>query len=252
MRRRVGLRELGFWYALGVLILKPFTLAFTRPSWTGLDHVPRTGGVVLAVNHISYADPPAVADCVVFGVGRPGRFLVKSSMFVGGGIVARVLRGARQIPVHRQTADAADALDAAVVALQDGECVVIYPEGTVTQDPGIWPMLAKTGVARLALQSGTPVVPMAQWGAQAMLDPRRKKRIRLLPPTRVQVAFGPPVDLSAFRGRELTVEVLRGATDAVMADITVLLAGLRGEPAPPQVLDPRQPVPAADEGRRTA
>jgi len=248
----VGLRELGFWYALGIVILKPFTMLFTRRHWTGTEHVPERGGVILAANHISYADPPALADFVVFGVGRPGRFLVKSSMFKGNGLVARVLRGAHQIPVYRQTADAAAALRDAVAALQAGECVVIYPEGTVSRDPGKWPMLAKTGVARLALLSGAPVVPVAQWGAQAIVDSYRTKGLHLLPPHPVSVVAGPPVDLSAFRGQPLTGEVLRGATDAVMADITRLVAGLRGEPAPTEVFDPRQALSATDKEWRNA
>ena len=251
MRRRVGLRELGFWYALGILILKPFTMLFTRRHWAGTEHVPR-GGVILAANHISYADPPVLADFVVFGVGRPGRFLVKSSMFTGDGLVARVMRGAQQIPVYRETADAAAALRDAVTALEAGECVVIYPEGTVSRDPGTWPMLAKTGVARLALLSGAPVVPVAQWGAQAIQDSYRSKGLHLLPPHPVSVVAGQPVDLSAFRDRPLTGEVLRGATDAVMADITALVVGLRGEPAPAQVFDPRQELSAADQGWRNA
>lgn len=252
MRRRAGLRELGFWYALGVLILKPLTLLFTRPRWSGLEHVPARGGVILAANHISHADPPVLADFVVFGAGRPGRFLAKSSLFKGNGLVPRVMRGAKQIPVYRQTADAAAALRDAVSALEAGECVVIYPEGTVSRDPGKWPMLAKTGVARLALLSGAPVVPVAQWGAQAILDSYRTKGLHLLPPHPVEVVAGPPVDLSAFQGQPLTGEVLRGATDAVMADLTRLVAGLRREPAPTEVFDPRQVLSAADKGWRNA
>lgn len=252
MRHRAALRELGPWYVLGVLILKPFTLLFTRRHWSGFEHVPERGGVILAANHISHADPPVLADFVVFGVGRAGRFLAKSSLFKGNGLVARVMRGARQIPVYRETSDAAAALRDAVTALQSGECVVIYPEGTVSRDPGKWPMLAKTGVARLALLSGAPVVPVAQWGAEAILDSYRTKGLHLLPPHPVHVVAGPPVDLSAFAGKPLTGEVLRGATDAVMADITALVAGLRGEPAPAQVHDPRQALPATDQGWRNA
>ena len=252
MRRRVGLRELGFWYALGALILKPFTLLFTRRHWSGTEHVPQRGGVIVAANHISHADPPVLADFVVFGAGRPGRFLAKSSLFKGKGLVAHVMRGAGQIPVYRQTADAAVALRDAVAALEAGECVVIYPEGTVSRDPGKWPMLAKTGVARLALLSGAPVVPVAQWGAQAILDSYRTPGLHLLPPHPVRVVAGPPVDLSAFLGKPLTGEVLRGATDAVMADITALVAGLRGETPPTEVFDPRQVLSATDQGWRNA
>ena len=237
MRRAVPLRELGFWYGLAACVLKPLCWAFTRPDWRGVEHVPERGGVVLAANHISHADPVVLADYVVYGTGRIARFMAKSTLFRGRGPVARVMRGAAQIPVYRGTSDASLALRDAVAALHAGECIVIYPEGTVSVDPGKWPMVGKTGTARLALLSGAPVVPVAQWGAQDILDTYRTGRLRLLPRHRVVLQAGPPVDLSAYEGRELTAEVLRGATDAVMDAITTLLEGLRGEQRPPQVHD---------------
>lgn len=255
MRRRVPLRELGFWYALAAVILKPLTFAFTRRRWSGMEHVPETGGVILAANHISHADPVVLADYVVFGAGRPARFMAKSTLFKGRGLVGRVMRGAKQIPVHRHTADASAALHDAVAALHAGECIVIYPEGTVSRDPEKWPMSARTGVARLALLSGAPVVPVAQWGAERILDSYRTKGLHLLPPHEVHVLAGPPVDLSAWQGKPLSAEVLRGATAAVMADITRLVEQLRGEKAPPTVHvhhSKRHLSATQDDGRRTA
>ena len=165
--------RLGPWYALAVVLLKPLAALAASREWRGLEHVPESGGVVLAVNHISHADPIFVAEFVVHGTGRTARFLAKSTLFRGRGLVGRVMRGAAQIPVHRQTSDAASALRDAVAALRAGECVVIYPEGTVSRDPDKWPMRAKTGVARLALLPARPVVPVAQWGAQDVLDTYR-------------------------------------------------------------------------------
>ncbi len=164
------------------------------------------------------------------------------------------MRGAGQIPVRRKTANASLALSDAVAALDRGECIVIYPEGTVSRDPDKWPMLAKTGVARLALLSGAPVVPVGQWGAQALLDSYREPLLRphLLPPKEVSIVAGPAVDLSAYRGLELTGEVLRGATADVMRAITAIVADLRGQQAPAQVHDPRQVVPVDADDRRTA
>jgi cystathionine beta-lyase/cystathionine gamma-synthase/glycerol-3-phosphate dehydrogenase len=107
-----------------------------------------------------------LCDWVLHHVRRIPRFLAKDTLFVGNGIVARTMRGAGQIPVHRHSANASLALQDAVDALHRGECIVIYPEGTVTRDPDTWPMLGKTGVARLALLSGRTVVPVGQWGAQ--------------------------------------------------------------------------------------
>jgi 1-acyl-sn-glycerol-3-phosphate acyltransferase len=232
----VRLGRIGFWYRLAIVILKPVLLVFTRRRWSGFEHVPAEGGVIIAVNHISHADPFVFADAVLFSTRRAPRFLAKSTLFTGKGplrgFVARVMRGARQIPVARYTTDASLALAAAVEALQQGEAVGIYPEGTVTRDPGKWPMQAKTGVARLALLSGAPVVPVAQWGAQEILDSYRTPGLHLLPRHTMTVVAGPPVDLTPWQGKELTSEVLHEATEAVMTAITRQLEQIRGESAP--------------------
>jgi hypothetical protein len=114
--------------------------------------------------------------------------------------------------------------------------VIFYPEATVTRDPDLWPMVAKTGVARLALATGAPVIPVAQWGAQRIL-PYGSHRPHLFPRTTVQVLAGPPVDLSAFDGQPLSPKVLRDATDLIMKDITGQLARIRGETAPAKLYD---------------
>ena len=252
MRTRATLRQLGFWYALGVCILKPFIWLTMRQDWRGREHVPTRGGVILAANHISLVDPIALADFFVFGLGRPARFLAKSSMFEGRGLVAHVMRGAKQIRVHRQTSDASLALSDAVEALRQGEAIGIYPEGTVSRDPAKWPMVAKTGVARLALLSGAPVIPVAQWGAQDILDSYRSKGFHPFPRRTMQIVAGPPVDLTAYVGRELTAEVLRAATADIMLAITRLLEPLRGETAGTVVYDPKAAPSAVDNIRGTA
>ena len=248
MRRR---GRLGFWYVLGISIMKPPTVLFTRRTVVGAEHVP-DGGVILAANHISKVDPVVLCDAVLYPLHRAPRFLAKSEMFRGNGLVARVMRGAGQIPVDRTAADASRALGEAVAALGRGEAIVIYPEGTVTRDPGKWPMRARTGVARLALLSGAPVVPIAQWGAQEIHDTYRSSGLHLLPRTTVHFRVGPPVDLSPWRGRELTAAALDEATTAVMDAITAELEVLRGETAPPQRYDPRGERPDGDDGQGTA
>ena len=232
MRRRIGLRELGFWYALAVVLLKPLAVLSARRQWRGVEHVPEQGGLIIAANHISHADPIFLAEYVVYGTGRIARFMAKSTLFEGNGLVPRVMRGADQIPVHRQTSDASLALRDAVAALHAGECIVIYPEGTVSRDPEKWPMVARTGIARLALLSGVPVVPVAQWGAQDVMDTYRRRGVRVLPRSDVVLSAAPAVDLSAWQGRELTAEVLREATAAVMDAITTELEQLRGSARP--------------------
>lgn len=234
----VRLGRIGFWYRLAVVILKPLLLLLTKRRWSGFENVPAEGGVILAVNHISHADPFPMADAIVFSTRRMPRILAKSTLFEGKGpggwFVRKVLRGTGQIPVYRHTSDASKALEAAVDALRRGELVALYPEGTVTRDPGKWPMVAKTGVARLALISGAPVIPVAQWGAQEILDSYRTPGLHLLPRHLMTVVAGPPVDLSPWRGKELSSEVLREATAAVMSEITRLLEEIRGEQAPEQ------------------
>jgi 1-acyl-sn-glycerol-3-phosphate acyltransferase len=159
-------------------------------------------------------------------------------------VLGRIVKGARQIPVYRGTADAANALSAAVAAVQAGECVVVYPEGTVTKDPDYWPMTAKTGVARIALATGAPVIPVGQWGVQKFLG--RDGRPRPFPRKRLHLRAGPPVDLSQWQGAEPTTEVLRAVTAKVMDDVTRLVGELRGE-APPET-----PYARRDDERRSA
>ena len=229
------LGRIGFWYRLAVVILKPPLLLLTKRRWRGFDNVPAEGGVILASNHISHVDPLTLADAIMYSTKRMPKFLAKASLFKGNGLVGRTVRGAGQIPVHRNTADASAALKDAVLALHRGELVVIYPEGTVSRDPDKWPMAARTGVARLALLSGAPVIPVAQWGAQDILDSYRGKGLRLLPRHRIDVVAGPPVDLSPWRGKELSSEVLHEATDAIMGALRAMVAEIRGEQPPTEI-----------------
>lgn len=229
-------RRIGFWFRLAVVILKPLMTLLTRRDWRGMEHVPAHGGVVLCVNHISYFDPLAFSH-FVFDAGRLPRFLAKAALFELP-FVGMVLRGTGQIPVFRESQDAAKAFAAAVDAVNAGGCVCIYPEATVTRDPDRWPMVGKTGAARVALTTGAPVIPVAQWGAQEVLGPY-SKRPHFFPRHTMRMTAGSPVDLSDLAGRELTAEVLHAATDRIMAAITELLAAIRGETAPEVRFDPR-------------
>jgi 1-acyl-sn-glycerol-3-phosphate acyltransferase len=237
----VRLGRVGFWYRLAIVILTPVLLVLTRRRWSGFENVPAHGGAIIAVNHISHADPLVFADALIFSTHRVPRILAKSTLFHGKGplgwFVGKVLKGTGQIPVQRHTVDASLALIPAVEALARGELVALYPEGTVTRDPDKWPMAAKTGVARLALLSGAPVVPVAQWGAQEILDSYRTPGLHLLPRHTMTVVAGPPVDLSRWQGKELTSEVLREATGAVMHAITDLLEQIRGGHAPAKAFE---------------
>lgn len=245
-----GRRKVGFWFRFAVMVLKPLLLVVTRRDWRGREHLPTEGGVVVCVNHISYVDPLVLAH-FLYDNGRLPRYLAKAGLFRLP-LVGAVVRGAQQIPVHRESRDAAGAFRDAVAAVRRGECVVVYPEGTVTRDPGLWPMVGKTGAARIALSTGAPVVPIAQWGAQRVLPPYAR-RPRLWPPTLVHVTAGPPVDLTDLAGRELTAELLAEATERIMAALTALLEQIRGEAAPATRFDVRRArLPRTGDPRRPA
>lgn len=223
------------WRNVSKIILCPLIPALMRNDWQGQQNLPASGGLILAANHLSYADVLAVA-LYSYRSGHYPVFLAKSTLF-DVPLLGTILRKLGQLPVHRGQTDAALVLKDAEQGIRNGACVILYPEGTASRDPDLWPMAAKTGVARLALASGAPVVPVAHWGAQRLL-PYGSFLPRLLPRKRVQVIAGPPVDLSEFDGQPLTSQVLRQATELIMADITALLAGLRGETPPPEPFHP--------------
>jgi 1-acyl-sn-glycerol-3-phosphate acyltransferase len=145
-------------------------------KWTieGAHRVAVHGPVILASNHVSYLDP-LVLGYLADRRHRKVRFLAKRELFDKRGL-GFILRHARQIPVARNTAGAAGSLDAAVDALRTGECVCVFPEGTISLD--LEPMVGKTGTARLAAESGVPVTPVGLWGAQRILFKGRKPRWR--------------------------------------------------------------------------
>jgi 1-acyl-sn-glycerol-3-phosphate acyltransferase len=217
-----------------------------KRDWHGHEHIPRSGGVIVAANHLSYADWAAMA-LFIHEAGRYPAFLIKSPAFNVKGI-GPFLRAAGQFPVNRGAADAALVLNDAERGLAHGECLIFYPEGTATRDPELWPMVAKTGVARLALTTGVPVIPVAQWGTQDIL-PYGTKKLSVIPRHMVKMRAGPPVDLSAYEGEPLNRDVLRAATATIMADITGLLARLRGG-TPPEA--PYHPAVARRAARQAA
>ena len=237
MTKPRSMRERRGWaWRLAIAIVKPLLVAFTKPRWIDGEKLPAAGGVVVAANHVSHADPLTFAH-LVHDHGRLPRYLAKDALF-DVFFVGRVLRATGQIPVRRLTADASQAFSAAVEAVGQGRMVVVYPEGTLTRQPEMWPMTGKTGAARIALAAGVDVVPVAQWGAQELLAPYTI-RPRLLPRKTVHAKVGDPVDLDDLRGREITPEVLREGTERIMDAITALLEDIRGEAAPPERFDPR-------------
>jgi 1-acyl-sn-glycerol-3-phosphate acyltransferase len=236
------------WRALSLAVLSPSLRLLFKNKWSGRENIPKKGGVILAPNHISYVDWGTDAlFCHVSG--RYPVFMIKASMFRVP-VIGHFLYRAGQLPVHRGRADAALVLKEAEQALAKGACVVVYPESTATRDPDLWPMVAKTGVARLALTTGAPVIPVAHWGTNAILPYGSKKVFSglFLPPRKtVRTVAGPPVDLSAWAGQERSAKAQREATAAIMHAVTELVGELRGEQPPAVPFDPKPAKPSITE-----
>ncbi len=222
-----------------VIVVVPMTSSLFRLRWRNLDRVPSSGPAIVAVNHLSHADPFVVARAI-WQSGRVPHFLAKESLFELP-VAGRILTAAGQIPVQRSTAVAAQSLGAAVAALRRGEVVVIYPEGTVTRDDEFWPMVPKTGIARLIRQlPDVPVIPMAQWGVQDALDVYRR-RLRPFPRKTVTVSVGEPIDVGQYVSGAETSDSVRRLADVVMRAVRAELADIRGAEPPTQFS--AQPVP---------
>ena len=202
----------------------------SRVRYRNSERFPQQGPVIVVTNHVSHVDPFLVAKFVL-DAARVPRILAKESIFdvpaVGWG-----MRTMGHIPVKRGTIDARQSLAKAVEALERGEVIVLHPEGTVTRDPLGWPMIGKTGAARLAtLVPDVPVIPLAQWGVQEQVDLYKRKVKMILRPRHV-ISVGEPIDLSAFRDREPTLTVLKQVTDVMMRRLRNDVAELRGVTAP--------------------
>jgi 1-acyl-sn-glycerol-3-phosphate acyltransferase len=216
----------GWAFSFAVPIVKPTLLAIASRTWIDGEKIPAAGGCIVAVNHISHIDPLLSAH-FVYDHGRLPRYLAKSGLFKNKAL-SWFLRSAGQIPVERLSRNAVGAFDAAVDAVRAGECVVVYPEGTLTRDP-----------ARIALETGCPVIPVGQWGAHEVLPPYSSKP-HLVPRKHVTMLAGDPVDLSDLLTQPRTAETINTATARIMSAIVALVEELRGETAPTERFDPRK------------
>ena len=224
-------------YQICAKILIPILNAVSKTDWKGAENIPASGPVIVASNHISYADVLFLTQFLYLN-GRAPRYIGKKSLFEIP-IIGRILYAAEQIPVDRESRDASKALDHAVACLMSGHVVGVYPEGTLTRDENLWPMAGKTGIARLAILTQTPVIPIAAWGPQEVLPPY-SKRLHIWPRTKVIYRAGPPVDLSRWYGQIDDQQALSEATAEVMKTLTIMLEEIRGEDAPQIPFDPRQ------------
>jgi 1-acyl-sn-glycerol-3-phosphate acyltransferase len=204
-------------YELAQTVIPPVVKGIWRPKVTGLKNVPKTGGVILASNHLSFAD--SVVIPVV--VPRKVVFLAKADYFTKTGVRGMLMRqwfeGLGHLPVDRSDAQSAlDSLDVALDVLRRGEAFGIYPEGTRSRDGRLY--RGRTGVAHLALTAQVPIVPVGLRDTEK-LQPVGSKTARLV---RVSINFGEPIHVAGRYDDMPTGRARREVTDRVMAAIARL------------------------------
>ena len=224
-----------FWL-LGAVVV-PVVGLLAKIEIKGAEKLPQTGAYVLAANHHSEIDPLIVA-VAVWRLGRAPRFMAKESLFHVP-VLGWALRKTGMVPVARTASSAAarETLKTSRDLVRHGRGVIVYPEGTLTRDPDLWPMRGKSGAVRLAAAGDLPVIPMAQWGAQQLLP--RYGKLRLWPPRRrMSVMIGDPIDLDDVRQEHATPAQLNAATTRVMDRIAAMLGEIRDLPAPAERWNP--------------
>lgn len=225
-----------FW-VLAVVVV-PFVSYLAKMRFTGREKLPADGSFVLAPNHYSEFDPLIVA-AAVWRLGRAPRFMAKESLFRVP-VVGAALRATGMIPVARTSSRAASAqtISQSRELVENGRGVIVYPEGTLTRDPDLWPMRGKSGAVRLAMAGDIPLIPMAQWGTQAIMG-RYQKGLKLWPPRKpIDIVFGDPVDLSDLKDRQGEPAAIAEATERLMKAITALLEEIRHEKGPAKRWNP--------------
>ncbi len=216
-------------YKVAYTALIPIMGLLAKTRWEGVENLPREGAFILAPNHMSNFDPVTMgffmADC-----GYQVRFLAKDSLFRVP-IVGPFMRWWGMIPVVRESKEATDSLIHAREALANGDIIGIYFEGTLTRDPGFWPMKGKTGLARLALDVRVPIIPVAQWGAQDVMDRYAGLKVFGRRPV-LTVRVLPELDYSDIPGGSENREGVRELTQRLQGRLGDGVAELRGEIPP--------------------
>jgi len=219
-------------------ILWPWVRLLYRVKVTGKENLPKGTGYVLASNHVTTVDALAVAFMMFFKLGRAPHFLAKEGLFKTP-IVGPILLACGQIPVFRSGRGNSDPMESAYKVLRAGHVIGIFPEGSLTREPNQWPMRARTGAIRLALETGVPIVPMGQWGTEVVMDTYSSK-IFPKPWHKVKMVIGKPIDLSKFHGKKVSVEEMVALSDEVMVEITKIVEQLRGGKAPTERFVPSE------------
>jgi 1-acyl-sn-glycerol-3-phosphate acyltransferase len=232
---KIPKRENNLLFVLVAVILAPLLRLTMRIKTEGVEKLPK-GGYVLVGNHLSYLDPLAFAYSVYLHMKRVPHYLAKASLFKVP-ILGFLLPKVGQIPVFRGGKSNEEPLRAAKEFIKAGQVVVVFPEGTLTRDPELWPMRGKSGAIRMAAELGVPIVPAAHWGVHKVLG-NYNLRFRPNPFHLVKVKIGDPIQLSI--GTNPTTEQVNQATEMVMNKVAALVGEMRGEIPPAKLWDPTQ------------
>lgn len=229
------LREKSFVFTLVASILAPLIRLMFRVKTQGMENLPK-GGYILVANHVNYLDPLAFAYSVFIHMKRTPHYLAKESLFRLP-IIGALLPKVGQIPVYRTGRSNDEPLRAAIEFLKAGQVVVVFPEGTLTRDPDLWPMRGKSGAIRLAIELGLPIVPAGHWGIEKILGTYTKK-FKPNPFHTVNVVIGKPMRFDELRKDGVSAQEVNGATEKVMREIAAIVGELRGETPPKELWDP--------------
>ena len=206
-----------FYWFMKNLVAGPILKTVFRPWVTGLENIPKTGGVIIASNHLSFIDSvflPLVLDRRIF-------FLAKSDYFKGRGLkgwaTKAFMNGTGMLPIDRSGGKASEAsLNTGLKVLHEGEVLGIYPEGTRSPDGKMY--RGRTGVARMILEGNVPVVPVAMIDTEKVMPIGSKiPKVR-----RLGIVIGEPLDFSRFAGLEGDRFILRSITDEIMYELNRL------------------------------
>lgn len=221
MSRRRAPDGLTFWWRLGVVVVGAVLRSLFRYWFVGLDRIPEHGAAILAANHLSMLDGVFLAFAPASSRRRPISFLVAAEFFRNA-FVGFFLRRFGQIPIRRGEGDSG-ALDGAIATIRAGALAGIFPEGRINEGTTLQP--GRTGIARIALASGAPVIPVGIWGTQYRW-PRGHLTIRRPIRTRVALFFGEPIEPT---GDPESQEDLQIFTDLVMTGLALEVSKARAD-----------------------
>lgn len=237
-------RRPGAIIAVGQWVLRPLLRLLAPPTWIGTEHLPAHGGAIVCGNHCGPWDALALGHLLQAG-GVPPRFMAKAELFEKP-VLGTLLRHSGQIPVARGTDRTGEAVARVRAALQRGEIVVMFPEGTYTRDPDGWPMTARTGAARIAIEEQVPLIPVVCWDSRQVWPPRGRGP-RLHPRAHLTLQVGLPID-ARQREHERTHDAAARETEHLMDTLTMMLARIRHAAPPAHMHDPRRDASRPEEG----